>query len=122
MLAACMVLFADQASAADQYHFAAKWGTLGSGDGQFNHPGGVETDAAGRLLGLPAVVYVADSYNNRIQKFTANGSLITKWGTAGSGEGQFSRPWDVATDLAGNVYVADGRNNGSRSSARTETS
>src|SRR5215204_1423973 len=91
-----------------QYHFAAKWGTLGSGDGQFNHPGGVETDAAGRLLGLPAVVYVADSYNNRIQKFTANGSLITKWGTAGSGEGQFSRPWDVATDLAGNVYVADG--------------
>ncbi len=34
-------------------------------------------------------------------------SHITTWGAAGTLEGQFSKPWGMATDASGNVYVAD---------------
>ena len=50
---------------------------------------------------------MADIGNNRIQKFTSSGSYITKWGTLGSGDGEFDGPIDVAVDGAGIVYVTD---------------
>lgn len=40
----------------------SRWGSTGSGDGQFNDPEGVAADGSGN-------VYVADYINNRIQKF-----------------------------------------------------
>jgi len=72
--------------------FITKWGTYGSGDGQFRYPEGVAVDSSGN-------VYVADKTNQRIQKFTSNGVFITKWGTY--------YPMGVAVDPSGNVYVAD---------------
>jgi len=79
----------------ETYLFDAKWP---SPAWHFQSPYGAAVDAAGN-------VYVAD--NDRIQKFTADGTLITKWGTSGSGDGQFSYPMSIAFDAAGNVYVAD---------------
>ena len=58
------------------------------------------TDASGN-------VYVADYYNNRIQKFDVNGVFLTAWGSLGSGNGQLFLPSGVATDGSGSVYVAD---------------
>jgi DNA-binding beta-propeller fold protein YncE len=55
-------------------------------------------------------VYVADTNNDRIQKFDSNGSYLSQWGTNGSGDGQFEFPKDVGTDAAGNVYAADAGN------------
>ena len=80
--------------------FSLKWGTNGSGNGQFNTPRGVAVDGTGN-------VYVADTYNHRIQKFTATGTYLTQWGTNGAGTGQFAYPRGVAVDGTGNVYVAD---------------
>lgn len=37
-------------------------------------------------------------------------SFVTKWGTTGSTDGQFISPRGIATDAAGNVYVADAGN------------
>ena len=33
--------------------------------------------------------------------------LLTKWGTSGTGDGQFYWPWGVAVAPDGSVYVAD---------------
>ena len=73
---------------------------------QFNGPNGVTTDAAGN-------VYVADLNNFKIRKITPAGVVSTFAGsTQGFADGtgtaaQFNNPRGVATDAAGNVYVAD---------------
>src|SRR5262249_29874457 len=104
VLAIAALLLLASASPAAGFDFLTKWGSMGSGDGQFANPRGVATDAAGN-------VYVADAGNDRIEKFTPGGAFLTKWGSSGSGDGQFSDPIGVAADAAGNVYVADPNNN-----------
>jgi sugar lactone lactonase YvrE len=79
-------------------------GSSGSGDGQFNGPVGIAIDSANDL-------YVADSGNNRIQKFNSAGTFVTKWGTMGTGNGEFNAPQGVAVDTVGTVYVGDTGNN-----------
>ncbi len=73
----------------------------GSGAGQFIYPSGLAVAA-------PDYVYVADFGNSRIQKFDANGTFLTKFGTNGIGPGQLIEPTDVAADSAGNVWASDG--------------
>jgi hypothetical protein len=41
------------------------------------------------------LVYVADRVNCRIQKFTSEGEFITKWGSQGSGDGEFKEPFGI---------------------------
>lgn len=82
----------------EQPNFLLKWGSYGTGDGYFQYPYGITVDSAGN-------VYVADSANNRIQKFTSDGNFITKWSH------YFQYPYDVAIDASGNVYVASRYNN-----------
>src|SRR5207249_627824 len=85
--------------------FLLKWGVKsGTSNGQFNIPYGVAIDGSGN-------VYVADLGNFRIEKFDANGTFLTTWGSFGSGNGQFLGLSSVATDGNGNVYVADSGNN-----------
>jgi len=67
---------------------------------QFDLPFGVEADSSGN-------VFVADTRNDRIQKFTNTGTFIRKWGSTGFGNGQFSNPGGVAVDSSGNVFVAN---------------
>jgi hypothetical protein len=91
-------------------------GMQGSTDGtgaaaRFSDPVGVAVDGAGN-------VYVADSGNNAIRKITPTGVVTTLAGTAGStgstdGTGaaaRFNDPSGVAVDGAGNLYIADTRN------------
>jgi tripartite motif-containing protein 71 len=79
-----------------------KFGTIGSGDGQFNDATSVAVNPS------TGNVYVADSFNGRIQVFDSSGTFITRFGTPGSGDGQFDRPEGVAVNPStGNVYVAD---------------
>lgn len=55
-------------------------------------------------------VYIADEKNHQIQKFSADGEFIQKWGSKGTGNGQFTRPSDIAIAPDGSVYVVDGTN------------
>jgi uncharacterized protein (TIGR03663 family) len=82
------------------------WGMEGSGPGQFSWPRGIAVSADG-------FVYVADSQNHRIQKFTADGQFVTAWGSYGGcpnaapAPATFCEPWGVAVGPDGSVYVAD---------------
>jgi tripartite motif-containing protein 71 len=88
--------------------FQAKWGFSGTGDGEFMGP----TDVAMYFEGMQLkYVYVVDQGNNRIQKFDGAGSFLAKWGTLGSGDGEFNNPVSIAVDDKGDVYVTDYGNN-----------
>ena len=62
-------------------HLLLEWGSEGSGDGEFNNAKGITIDNNGNL-------YVADTYNHRIQKFSSDGTFVTKWGSVGRAEGR----------------------------------
>lgn len=87
---------------AQGYVFAGKWGGLNASgsDGQFRLPNGIALDVTGN-------VYVADTGNNRIQKFNSGGRFLNNWDNIGRENSKFSSPDDVAVDAAGNVFVAD---------------
>jgi hypothetical protein len=91
--------------------FQDAFGTPGSGDGQFDFSGSPAFYNPAPQLAIDQTdgsVYVADIANNRIQKFSAAGVFAWKAGTAGAGDGEFSRPQGVAVDPTdGSVYVAD---------------
>jgi len=74
-------------------------GGPGSAGGAFLRPAGIAIDAAGNF-------FVADSQNNRIEKFNSAGKLLAA-STDASAPGGFQEPWDVAVDKQGMVYVAD---------------
>jgi hypothetical protein len=79
-------------------------GPLQLGDGEFWDPVGLTFNAAGNL-------HVAEWSNDRVQVFDATGSFIRKWGSSGSGPGQFDIADDVAFDSQGRVFVVDKLNN-----------
>ena len=83
--------------------YSMRWGTQGAGPGQFSGPGPFAFDQAGN-------VYVADSYNDRIEKFDSSANFLTAWGSYGTGPGQFDYPEGLAVDSSGQVYVADSFN------------
>jgi DNA-binding beta-propeller fold protein YncE len=81
-------------AAAAQPPFLQAWGSKGTDPGQFRTPDGISVDSAGR-------VFVADQENDRVQVFSADGTLLNVI-TNG-----LKRPYGVAADDRGSVYVLD---------------
>jgi sugar lactone lactonase YvrE len=83
-------------------------GAIEPGDGELRgDPGAIAVDALGNI-------YVADSANHRIQKFSADGTFLWKFGGPGTNYGQFGNgagPLGLAVDASGSLYVADSDNN-----------
>ena len=72
-------------------------------------PGGTFYEPWGIALGPDGSVYVADTWNHRVQKFTAEGAFVNMWGFFGQAESPlaFWGPRDVAVDAEGRVLVTD---------------
>jgi len=81
------------------------------GAARFDGPAGVAVDAAG-------IVYVADLENNRIRRVSPTGDTTTLAGTGeavsrdGNGaSAALFKPWGVAFDASGNLFVTENRGN-----------
>ena len=91
---------------ADSFKLLRHLGTPGkdhtlTDPGNFAKPTGLAVDKDGNL-------YVADTMNDRIEVFDADGMFIRAWGKNGDGPGYFARPKGVSIDNDGHVWVADG--------------
>lgn len=100
-----VTVYADQTTSVDKklnpykYEYLLKWG-----GGSLNLPRGIAVDQSG-------YVYVADTFNHRIVKYSSSGSYIKEWGGEGSANNQFNYPTRVAVDSKGYLHVADSVNN-----------
>jgi DNA-binding beta-propeller fold protein YncE len=86
-----------------RFHYLLSFGGPGADAGQFFNSGGISIDAVG-------AVYVADTGNDRIQKFDPNGGFIASAGGFGSGVGEFNKPTDICARSGLRIYVADSQN------------
>jgi DNA-binding beta-propeller fold protein YncE len=76
-------------------------GGAGAAPGQFASPRGLALDRSG-------AVYVADTGNDRIQKFSSSGNLLASFAGSGAGAGRFDAPAGVAVRSDGSIVVAAG--------------
>jgi DNA-binding beta-propeller fold protein YncE len=69
-------------------------------NGTFNAPTNVAVDTRGEI-------YVADTWNCRVQILDPQGKFIRAFGVQGDSPGEFIRPKGIAVDSEGHIYVAD---------------
>jgi hypothetical protein len=90
----------NQSFGATGHSYVLDWGGFGfSYEGQFFKPQNLATDDEQNI-------YVTDSGNSRVQKFTSDGKFLLSWGTNGKEDGQFLFPTGIAT-FENFVYVVD---------------
>ena len=75
-------------------------GGVGTGKGRFNTPRAIAVDTTGNI-------FVADTGNERIEKFSPTGTFLSIIGAKGSGHAQLADPNGIAIDRSGNIYVAE---------------
>jgi DNA-binding beta-propeller fold protein YncE len=83
-------------------------GTAGNGNYSFTSPSDVITSDNGNI-------FITDGHgrdnNNRVMKFTSDGTFITTWGQTGYGPGEFHELHAIAMDSRGRLFIADRYNN-----------
>jgi DNA-binding beta-propeller fold protein YncE len=75
-------------------------GGQGNGRGQFDSPRGIATDSTGNI-------FIADTGNGRIEKFSPSATFLTTIAIRENAEGKLGAPNGIAIDKLNNVYVAD---------------
>ncbi|MFK7956326.1 MAG: FG-GAP-like repeat-containing protein [Lysobacterales bacterium] len=82
--------------------FDLSFGANGSDPGQFRGVGSIATDRDG-------AIYITDAQLGLVHKFLADGTFATRWGSPGSGPGQFDQfaPFSLQVSRDNEVHVAD---------------
>ena len=87
-----------------QYKPVLSFGGEGLSAGMFDGPWGVAVNERNETV-------VTDSYNNRVQIFSSDGTYLRSFGSGGDQEGEFNCPSGIAYLNNGNIVVADSINN-----------
>ena len=86
-------------AAATRLRAVEVFGERGDKAGQFHYPTGLAVDSRG-------ILFVADTYQHRIQRITPGGGVAII-GSHGAGRGQFQSPQGIATDEQDSFYVVE---------------
>jgi len=90
----------------------AQWGEPGGNYHSEENPkcNGLFFNVDGIAVDSSDNIYVADTWNYRIQKFNNNGQFIAQWGAYADDPsyGIARAPRDIAVDSKGNIYVVSG--------------
>lgn len=78
-------------------------GSTGKNSGQFIKQMGISIDPDGNL-------WVADTGNDRVQKFDSGGNFLLEIGKTGTGKSEFSQPVDVSAENGFYLYVSESKN------------
>lgn len=124
----CVLLSGAPAQATMVHKFLTSFGSEGSGPGQLKKPSGVAVNGSTGLVPAAGDVYVVDTGNNRVERFSASGVYLGQFDGSGTWEvegkvetgpaapsGKFSELGPVAVDNSGSpvdpssedVYVVD---------------
>ena len=87
----------------EQLQYLRAIGDEGNEDGMFQRICGVAVDKEGFL-------YATDCILNCIQKFELTGKFISKFGTKGTGNGQFNEPFGLRFSKLNVLFVCDRKN------------
>lgn len=93
-------LFAQNTAVPLQLVYTGSWGGTGSGEGELKEPQSLAVDPAGN-------VFICDTGNHRMQKFSLQGRLIAHAGGFGWGQEQFDLPVSITARNGLDVYIAD---------------
>ncbi|MDP1901515.1 MAG: 6-bladed beta-propeller [Rubrivivax sp.] len=78
---------------------------------KFGKPGSTEEGALFQPTNLALApdgdIYVVETGNFRVSRFTRDGKFVRRFGESGQAPGNFARPKGIAVDRAGRVYVSD---------------
>lgn len=87
-----------------------------SATGDFLNRWQMPDHAAGKPVGisvapsqhkLAGLIFVPDTHYHRILIYRPDGTEVARFGTRGTGPGEFIFPTDVAFDPAGNIYISE---------------
>lgn len=128
VLVSVLFVYATPARATMVHKLLTSFGSEGSGAGQFKAPAGVAVNGSSGLSPAAGDVYVVDTGNHRVERFSASGVYLGQFDGSGTFEvegkvesgtaaptGVMSTPLEVAVDNSGNgldpskedVYVVD---------------
>ena len=82
---------------------AAHYIAEGAEEGQLDHPEGLAIDSSDDL-------WIADTENDRLERFSPEGEFLSAFGEEGSEAGQLSNPQGIAIDSEGHLWVTDAGN------------
>lgn len=77
-----------------------KFGKAGSAEGELFHPTSI-------ALAPDGDIYVVETSNYRVQRFTQEGKPVRVYGEVGTAPGSFARPKGIAFDRSGRMLVGD---------------
>jgi hypothetical protein len=112
-----LLLISAPALARQAHVYSSSFGSKGTGTGQFEEPTGVAINEVS--LGVAGDVYVVDTANNRVERFSSNGTYLSQFTGAATPAKAFSAPSAIAIDnstsaldpSSGDIYVQDTGNN-----------